>query len=399
MTKIAAWRDGEIFTQDRILLYSLAPILLYLALAAGWLSTFAHGAMTDAKGMPLGGDFLGFWSASWIELHKPYPALYDNDVLKAVEGRIMPTDNSYFCWLYPPTAGLLVLPLALMPYGTAFCLWVGAQLAAAFAVLRGIVGHRLAYPAALAFAPLALNLFVGQNALFSAALLGGGLLLLPRRPLQAGILFAALCYKPHLGLLIPVALIAARQWRALAGGVFGGVLFGGASLLLAGIDGWAAFIAHGDYTRAVLEQNGVGWGKMASIYAFLRAVGLGDGWAWGGQGLAFLAAAALVARIWAGNARHALKAAALTAAVPLATPFVLGYDLMPLGLAIAWMTADGLAQGFRPWDKSLLVAFWLAPLLALPLGMAGGVPLTPFLAGGLAWVVWRRFALRRFAAG
>ena len=43
---------------------------------------------------------------------------------------------------------------------------------------------------------------------------GGGLLLLDRRPVLAGILFGALCYKPHFGMLIPVALAASGRWRA-----------------------------------------------------------------------------------------------------------------------------------------------------------------------------------------
>ncbi|HVI53090.1 MAG TPA: glycosyltransferase family 87 protein [Candidatus Sulfotelmatobacter sp.] len=392
MTKSAAWRDGRIFTPERVLLYSLAVIAVYLALVAGWLATFPRLGLTDSQGMPLGGDFLGFWSASWIGLHRPYPDLYNNDVLRGVEAQILKTDGSnYFCWLYPPMAGVLVWPLALLPYGASFVVWAGTQLAAVLLVLRRIVGHRLVYPAALAFAPLALNIFAGQNASISTALLGGGLLLLPRRPLLAGVLFASLCYKPHLGLLIPVALLAARQWRAMAGGVLGGTLFGGASLLLAGIDGWAAFLAHGDYARTILEQGGVTWGKMASVYASLRSFGLPDGFAWAGQGVMTFGVAALVARIWASDCRYALKAAVLAAGVPLATPFVLTYDLMPVGLAIAWMVADGFDFGFQPWDKVVLMALWLAPLITLPLGLTTDIGLAPLAVLPLLVLIVRRW--------
>ena len=48
-------------------------------------------------------------------------------------------------------------------------------------------------------------------------LFGGGLSLLERRPLLAGGLLGLMIYKPQLGLLIPVALLAGRHWRASKG--------------------------------------------------------------------------------------------------------------------------------------------------------------------------------------
>jgi hypothetical protein len=39
---------------------------------------------------------------------------------------------------------------------------------------------------------------------------------LERRPYLAGSLFGLMIFKPQLGLLLPVALIAGRQWRVFA---------------------------------------------------------------------------------------------------------------------------------------------------------------------------------------
>ena len=63
---------------------------------------------------------------------------------------------------------------------------------------------------ALAFPATFINLFHGQNGFLNAALLGAALLALDRRPVVAGILFGLLSYKPHLGLLVPLALLAGR---------------------------------------------------------------------------------------------------------------------------------------------------------------------------------------------
>jgi hypothetical protein len=53
-----------------------------------------------------------------------------------------------------------------------------------------------------------INIAHGHNGFLTAALFGGGLLLLERREMLAGILFGLLCYKPQFGVLIPLALAA-----------------------------------------------------------------------------------------------------------------------------------------------------------------------------------------------
>ena len=74
----------------------------------------------------------------------------------------------------------------------------------------GDAGPRRA--AARAGAPAVfINAVGGQNGTWTAALFGGGLSLLERRPLLAGGLLGLLSYKLQLGLLIPVALLAGRH--------------------------------------------------------------------------------------------------------------------------------------------------------------------------------------------
>ncbi len=56
----------------------------------------------------------------------------------------------------------------------------------------------------------------GQTGFLSGALLIGGMRLIGTRPLLGGLLLALLAYKPQFGLLIPVALLAARDFRGIA---------------------------------------------------------------------------------------------------------------------------------------------------------------------------------------
>ena len=61
-----------------------------------------------------------------------------------------------------------------------------------------------------------ITLISGQTGYLSGALMIGGLRLLPTRPALAGVLFGLLAYKPQLGVLVPVALVAIGGWRAIA---------------------------------------------------------------------------------------------------------------------------------------------------------------------------------------
>ena len=81
---------------------------------------------------------------------------------------------------------------------------------------------------ALAFPSTLLTIVYGQNGFLSVIFLGGGLVLLDRSPIAAGIFLGFMTYKPQLALLIPIALAAGRRWQTLSamlvtsGGLIGG---------------------------------------------------------------------------------------------------------------------------------------------------------------------------------
>jgi hypothetical protein len=97
-----------------------------------------------------------------------------------------------------------------------------------------------------------------------------------------------------------------------------------------------------------------------------------------------------LAWLWRGRASFPIKAAALAIGTILATPYSLDYDLMLLAPAIAFLTADGMQRGFRPWQKSLLAALWLVPILARPVAQATLIPLAvPAMLVAFAWLLRR----------
>ena len=99
---------------------------------------------------------------------------------------------------------------------------------------------------------------------------------------------------------------------------------------------------------------------------------------------------ASLAWLWRSDAAFELKAAALAAASLLSTPYVLDYDLVVVGIAIAYFVRLGLNNGFRACEISLLAAAWIVPLLSRGFAQLTAIPL-----GLLVLLTLYVFILRR----
>lgn len=390
-------RDGRFFIGRRLRQYPLILIGFYIFVSSLSILAVDQILSTNA-GLPPGADFIGFWSVSWVELHQKAAEVYNDSIRSAAQTLAMGYPVSPFLWLYPPTAGLLVLPLALLPFFPSMIVWEVGQLAMYVGFFRRVAPHPLTTRLVLAFPGVFVCLLSGQNGLLSATLLGIGLTLLERRPLLAGAFFAALLYKPHLGLLIPVALLAGRRWRALAGGVLAAILYIAATLPLYGLEGWEAFFHDsGKMADRVMETGVLQWGKMASVYAGLRLLGINSTVAWTGQAAVTCAMAVFVVHLWRGPASFHVKAAGLVSGGLLASPFFLDYDLAMLGPAIFWLTEEGRSKGFLPWEITLLALAWLLPLFVRVCGMDMNVPIGPLNVAIIVWLCRQHGSLARAA--
>ena len=385
-------RSGEWLTADRV--RAVATISLALTgLTILWLLVTSHGTL-DAWGRPLGTDFSNVWTAGQMALDGRAPAAWDwaahYQVQQAVHGD---ADVPFYGWHYPPPFLLVAGVLALLPYLAALFLWQAASLWAAVRTAQAILPGRTALLAALGAPVVLICLTHGHNGFLTAALLGGGLLLLERRPLLAGLLFGCLIYKPQFALVVPLLLLAGGHAQAITGAVLSAALLVAATLAIWGWPVWQAFLDSLPLTRhIVIEQGETGWHKIQSLFAMVRMWGGPLPLAYAVQGAATLAA--LGAVLWLGRAgRPPLRNAAVCAAAVLSTPYVLDYDLVVLGLGAAFLVADGIERGFLPWERSLLALVWAAPLVARTLAGTAALPL-----GQLAIVTVLVLAIRRTLA-
>ncbi|MBV1697684.1 MAG: DUF2029 domain-containing protein [Hyphomicrobiales bacterium] len=340
-------------TQRLIGVIALTLALGYLIVLGG---TYLKGDfLTDAQGRPIANDFVNVIAAGRLALAGDAAAAYDWPQHKAAEVRAIGHDfPDYFGWHYPPTFLFAAAAVATLPYLAAAIVWLAATFAAYAAALTGILGRRNGLFLAIGF-PALWNITAGQNGFLTAALIGGTLGLLERRPALAGICLGLLTYKPQFGLLFPLVLIADRRWRtvlvaaAVAGALAASslVAFGGAS--------WEAFAHWMPITgRVVLSEGGADWSRLQSLFGLVRAHGGSETAAWMVQIAGSIVVAAGIVWLWRSRAAYDLKAAALAAATLAVTPYLYMYDLVVLAVAVAFLLRFSLAQGFQTGEITAL---------------------------------------------
>ncbi len=410
-------RTGDWITRERIVVYS--AILLVVGFAAiGWVVATADGAV-DFKRRPLGTDFSNVYAAGkWVLEGRP-EAPFSPPLQHQMEKRVFGEDTPFYGWHYPPVFLGLAALLATMPYLLSLLVWQVTTLIAYLGVIRAIVHDPMPVPQttlpvfkkigmveekggrlpfwllpALAFPAVFVNIGHGHNGFLTAALIGGGLLLIDRKPVVAGILFGLLCYKPQFGMLLPLVLGISGRWRVFFAASATVAAVCALTWLGFGTQTWIAFRESLDFTRTVvLEQGDTGFHKIQSPFAAVRLWGGPVQLAYAVQAAAAFTCAVMLAIIWRSQAAFALKATALLAGALLSTPYLLDYDLVVMGPAIAFFAAHGFQRGFLSWEKTLLAFVWFAPLLTRALAENLYLPL-----GLIALIVLFGLAVRRSAA-
>src|SRR5579864_3815387 len=174
----------------------------------------AHWWISDENGLGIPTDFVNVWSAGRLVLDGHPELAYDWDIQKQVQVAVL--GQGYpgnFAWHYPPPFLFVAATLAHFPYAVAFPGWAAISFLPYLAAMRAVIGRNFGLLLAAAFPVVLTNTLVGQNGFLTASLVGGTLVLMPRSPILSGVCLGLLSYKPQYGLLFPVVLIAASEWR------------------------------------------------------------------------------------------------------------------------------------------------------------------------------------------
>ncbi|MET0370999.1 MAG: glycosyltransferase family 87 protein [Sphingobium sp.] len=371
----------------------LTAILVLASTVIGLLYLFltAHGTV-DALGRPLGTDFSNVWTAGWMADHGRAAEAWSWPIHHEVQKAIHHDPKiPFYGWHYPPPFLLIATLLASLPYVAALAIWQGTTLAMTLALVRRILpGDRDALLVALGAPVVLVCLGHGQNAFLTASLLGGGMLLLDRRPWIAGILLGALVYKPQFAVLIPVLIAARGNWRAFASaGLTVGALCA-VTLAIWGWPVWQAFIDSLPLTRhIIIEAGATGWEKIQSPFSAIRQWGGPIALAYAVQSIV-AACAIVVAALVAWRGSMEVRGAAALSAALLCTPYVLDYDFVLLGMAIAFLYADMRRRGALPFEPSWLAFAWMAPLFGRTVSAGTHIPINLIAAVAVLYLAGRR---------
>lgn len=390
------WLDAQ-----RIRAYAAFVLLVNI----GFFSLrIAYGWVRPIPGIsPPGWDFAVFWSASSLALHGPAVNAFDTALIEPIALPLQNMLPTPFVtpWTYPPTFLLVMLPAALLPFAVSYLAYVFAWIAFALRVSARIAPRIrdwswwlpvAAFPACWAAAS------AGQNSFLTFGLMGLGLMGVDRRPWLAGIVFGLLAIKPQLGLLIPVALLFGRNWRAFASAALTVGVFCALAGWVLGFGTFARFAeALPAFSRFVVEYSDRWPRGILTAFGAARHFGVAVPTAYLVHAAVAALAVSVVAWLWSARARFELRASALVLATLLASTYLMPYDLLLLGLPILWLVRDSARNGWLRGDAAVMAIAWFSPVVAYtPVGWAAGV-YVPLVVLAMLLVVARRHVVQRAA--
>lgn len=386
-------RPGETVPMRRglplMVLVALAAV--YAAVAIGLCLVPVGEGIANRAGGVLGNDFLVFFSAADLVRSGAAAAdIFDAARLQAHQDALSGL-GVHLPWAYPPHLLLLVRWMAALPYAAALGLWLAAT-TLPFAVLARRASGA-AWVLILLAPPVVQNAADGQNGALTATLILAGVTALAAgRSLLAGVAFGLLVYKPQVAVLAPIALVAARDRRALVGFALGAAALPALSLVVDGWAPWRAFLAHLPDHFALVVDGRLPRERFPTVFAAVLGASGSAPVARVAQAVATIVAWAGVYWAWRRTDDPWLRLAALCVAMPLATPFLLEYDLVIWavpGLMLARSVWRGEASAA---DAGAMVLFLFTPPVIWMAGLAG------WTLGAVPVVVLAAWTVRRIGS-
>ena len=380
--RIFAERRLELYASGIIAAYAVGILISWVLYRGVW-AVLPDGTLSDI-------DFCWIWVSGKFAASSDPSRIYDHSLYAAAQNTFYRPGECLFMhqYIYPPTFLFFAYPLGLMPYLLAFTVWVLATLLLYLATVWMVIPRAAAVLAAITPAAAVKNIQLGHTGFLVAALIGLSLVFAERRRWLSGILLGLLTCKPQYGVLFPFALLASRNWPALASATATAGVLGLAAAFAFGFHGWPAFIETLVDRNAGLSPDEQVELSLQSVYSLLCWVGAGTTIAWTVQAAAAVLVTLVVVILWAKPISFRLKAACLCAGSVIVTPYVLAYDLCILSIAASFLVSDNLSCRFLAGERAVILVCWGVLFLA-------AAPLAPFICTALIFLVVRRVAASR----
>jgi Glycosyltransferase family 87 len=356
-------------TLPRIPLQTCVAVLAFCLIWVGLGSVITPGARKH--------DFLNLYTGASLALEGNFAHLHSPQVQFDRERQFVPDLPALVPFVRPPFYALVLAPLALLPFGMAFWVWLTLQ----STILFGCWTWALSRwgPDALTFGalylPTALGIASGQDCVLMLAILIATYALAEKgNDVASGAALGLGLIKFHLFLLWPLALLIQRRWRMLLGAC---AAVAAECLLSLWLSGWSGIVEYFQLLRNKnIERLSPSPELMIDVHGMALNFGLDNLVFRGllvGVVILLVAAACWRAPLWQWMA-------AVCAGSLLVPPHVYGYDAGLLLLSI-WLA---IFMSARKWTRiaALLICTpipFLMNLAGTPWAAATPVALLLFL--------------------
>jgi hypothetical protein len=283
-------------------------------------------------------DFEGFYLAGQLVWRGAIEQAYHFATLFQLQKSVYGTEG-FQPWTYPPQFDLVVAPLALLPQGLAYSVFMTGTLAAYLATLRRVAAENFVPVLILLVPVIVITIRCGQNGFLTGTLIGLTCLGLQTGRSLAGLPLGLMIIKPHLAVGFAVYTLVTRRWgtalvaaaTVAATSVLATVLLGPAV--------WTAFFDSTKEAGIFLDRGFYPFFRMVSVYTAVGSFGAPALLATAAQAVvALLALGSIVLASRQFSPRRALGITAI--ATLLISPYEYDYDLMTLGIGLGLLMPD-----------------------------------------------------------
>ena len=314
------------------------------------------------RSTPFGGDILQEWVGADLIATGQTSVLYDLDAFKTAQHDAERlgfewTQSSYYPPIYPPFHYFVFQPFTWIDYRWAAMGW--ALISALTMMTTGkLLWNHLpsareilvpGFALAIIFNPFLECLNIGHKSTLLLLILTSAYLLLRNaRQFQAGLVFGLIAFKPHLAIVIGLAMLLKGQWRFVLGSLVTlSVLMGGSMLFL----GWEPYAAYFEMVAGTGNYIQTGGYDLTDAHSLWGATQLAVGdWLTPpavkattvvlSAGVLVLLAASLRGKLVTHSNRFALQYATMVLATLLLSPHLYFYDLTVVLLPFFLITAE-----------------------------------------------------------
>ena len=373
-----------ILDRERLNTYPKIILFLYVVIYGFWI--VSGTGYSDRMGKPIGADFSAFWATSQMVLSGQAAAVYEDDIIFAVEKSITGVDYRNPV-PYPPIFFFIVAPLALLPYIPSLILWLTLTFSVFLYISYRFAPHTVTLWLTLSFPGAFQNVIHGHNGFLTTSILGLAFLIIDKYPVAAGLVLGLLSFKPHLVMIVPLFLVVGRAWRTLAGMILSVLFLTMASVIFFGIDTWFAFLEKIPLMMQLMKHQFLQMHQVVSTLGALLLMGVPYNIAIWIHLLCSCVGIGLTAVAWHKNKPSYVRNSLLVLSALIVTPYANSYDLTLLALPICWIGWEAYKRAeVSNLSSFFLIASWFLPIVSVSLAAHTGIQIAPFCI--LCMFIW-----------